>query len=219
MPSLAGLTSQPQLPDAPLPPSSLAAVVVGNILVSSVFYDRTRAPLKDIGNLRAGSNIGVAVISRPEEPETQRPNSRSCMSICMCVRAFCSSQSPSPFLFSVPHPLFLPSPRSRTSFLSTSGHRSSGNQNHTGCARPDDQSNPPMRKPTLHLPDSRRTVASPPVRASVLTRLSSHIPGKNCTTYVYIVASQPAPRTFPTSHPYPAPLRRPAGSGEPASAM
>lgn len=43
-----------------------AVMLLGNILVSSVFYDRTRAPLKDIGNLQAASNIGGAVISRPQ---------------------------------------------------------------------------------------------------------------------------------------------------------
>ena len=48
--------------DAP----SLPADLPPNIPVSSVFYDRARAPLKDIGNLRAGCNIGGAVISRFE---------------------------------------------------------------------------------------------------------------------------------------------------------
>lgn len=67
--------------------TSLPADPLRNILVSSVFYDRTRAPLKDIGNLRAGCNIGGAVISRPEDLRHPRPFSVVVARHPVCSRA------------------------------------------------------------------------------------------------------------------------------------
>lgn len=110
-------------------------MVVGNILVSSVFYDRTRAPLKDIGNLQAGSNIGGAVISRPEVLTHPQPSHSTILPP------------------TTPIPTTLPDSAAHlpASILSWN----------------------------LRLRTSHYTFLPSFVRASVLTRLCSHIPGKD----------------------------------------